>query len=111
MQDHYDRHGSGFSSADDSMPNDEAFEKIYNINFPEDVEVDNDYRFDISPQSLADENCYVFAVKNTDQVRIMAAQLCYNKEKSRHDLRNMRISETFITINELDEIILHLDIY
>ena len=53
-----------------NMQRDKAFAEIYNITFPEDISIDNDYRFDITPESFADENCYVFAVSNGKKVRI-----------------------------------------
>lgn len=94
-----------------NMPKDKAFAKIYNITFPEDTSINNDYRFDISPESFADDNCFIFAVSNGEKVRIMAAKLNYNKKESRHEIRRANINETFISINELDEIVTKLDIY
>ena len=81
-----------------NMQRDKAFAEIYNITFPEDISIDNDYRFDITPESFADENCYVFAVSNGKKVRIMATKLNYIVEESRHELSNVDISETFIEI-------------
>ncbi len=92
------------------MQKDKAFVEIYNITFPEDVDIDNDYRFDVSPQSFSDSDCYVFAISNGEQVRIMAAKLNYIIKNSRHELKNLDISEAFITINELKKIISELDI-
>lgn len=94
-----------------SMQIDNAFAKIYHITFPEDVNTDNDYRFDITPQSFADENYYVFAVSNGKYVRIMVSKLNYNIKESRHELSKADISETHIRVNELNEIISKLDIY
>ena len=64
-----------------NMQRDKAFAEIYNITFPEDISIDNDYRFDITPESFADENCYVFAVSNGKEVRIMATKLNYIVEE------------------------------
>lgn len=93
-----------------NMQRDKAFAEIYNITFPEDISIDNDYRFDITPESFADENCYVFAVSNGKEVRIMATKLNYIVEKSRHELSNVDISETFIEIEDLNQIISQLEI-
>ena len=93
-----------------NMQKDKAFVEIYNITFPEDVDIDNDYRFYVSPQSFSDSDCYVFAISNGEQVRIMAAKLNYIIKNSRHELKNLDISEAFITINELKKIISELDI-
>ena len=94
-----------------NMQRDKAFAEIYNITFPEDISIDNDYRFDITPESFADENCYVFAVSNGKKVRIMATKLNYIGEESRHELSNVDISETFIEIEDLNQIISQLEIY
>ena len=94
-----------------NMQKDKAFARIYDITFPEDTSISNDYRFDISPEILADDNCFIFAVRNGAKVRIMAAKLNYNKIESRHEIRNVDISETFIPIDELNGIIAKLDIY
>ena len=94
-----------------NMQRDKAFAEIYNITFPEDISIDNDYRFDITPESFADENCYVFAVSNGTEVRIMATKLNYIVEESRHELSNVDISETFIEIEDLNQIISQLEIY
>ena len=94
-----------------NMQRDTAFAEIYNITFPEDISIDNDYRFDITPESFADENCYVFAVSNGKEVRIMATKLNYIVEESRHELSNVDISETFIEIEDLNQIISQLEIY
>ena len=93
-----------------NMQKDKAFVKIYNITFPEDVNIDNDYRFDISPQSFSDSDCYVFAISNGEQVRIMAAKLNYIIKTSRQELKNLDITDAYITIKELNKIISEIDI-
>ena len=86
------------------MKKEEAFEQIYNVTFPEDFNLPNDYQFDITPLSFLDDSCYVFAVSNGIEVRILAARLEYIKELSRHMLKNASITETFITVQEVKEI-------
>ena len=81
-----------------------AFKQIYNITFPEDISLNNDYQFDITPLSFSDEDYYIFAVSNNIQIRILAAKLEYIKENSRHILENIIIDETFISINDMKEI-------
>lgn len=81
-----------------------AFKQIYNITFPEDISLNNDYQFDITPLSFSDANCYIFAVSNNIQVRILAAKLEYVRENSRHILENAVIDETFISVHEMKEI-------
>lgn len=92
------------------MPKDEAFAEIYNITFSEDT--DNDYRFDITPCEFSNHNCYVFAVGNGEQVRILAASdLNYITEESRHEIENINVSEAVVNIDELNEIISNLRIF
>ena len=81
-----------------------AFKQIYNITFPEDISLNNDYQFDITPLSFSDANCYIFAVSNNIQVRILAAKLEYVRENSRHILENAVIDETFISVHKMKEI-------
>ena len=94
-----------------NMQKDKAFVEIYNITFPSDTDIDNDYRFDISPLSFSDNHCFVFAISNGKQVRIMASKLNYIIKDSRHDLKSINVSETFIEISELNKIILDIDIF
>lgn len=94
------------------MPKNKAFIKVYNITYPDyDLNIDNDYSYLITPPSLEDNNYYVFAVKNDKRVRILVSELDYIKEVFCHKLDNIVISEIFITINELNDIISKLDIY
>lgn len=93
------------------MSKNKAFTTIYNLTFPDDWDLENDYRFDVTPVSLSDTNCFVFAVTNGKKVRIMAGKLEYIKEESRHNLKNLNVSEVIITIEELNEIVSKLDIY
>ena len=93
------------------LPKYEAFIKIYNLRFPEDWDVDEDYRFDISPVAFSDNNCLIFAVSNGSMVRVLAtSNLEYIKAESRYDLKNIEISEAYITIEEWNEILLKLAI-
>lgn len=87
-----------------NMQKDKAFVEIYNMTFPLDTDIDNDYRFDISPQSFSDNDCYVFAISNGEQVRIMASKLNYVMKDSRHELNGISVSETFIDISELNKV-------
>lgn len=86
------------------MEKEEAFREIYNITFPEDIDLENDDRFDITPLSFSDNHCYIFAVGDGVQVRILAAKLRYVKKESRHILEDASIQEALISIEEMDEI-------
>ena len=87
-----------------NMEKEAAFKQIYNVTSPEDINLDNDYQFDITPLSFPEDNCYIFAVSDGTQVRILAAKLKYIKEKSRHMLKNININEAFISAQEMKEI-------
>ena len=88
-----------------NLPKENAFIEIYNLSFPKDQDIDNDYRFDITPESFSDHDCFVFAVRSHNQVRIMASKLNYLTEDSRHDLECINVSETMIEFDELNKII------
>ena len=91
------------------LPPQQAFAEIYGITFPEDMDSDNGDCFDITPASLSDHNCFVFAVCDGVNIRILASELAYERENSRHRLENIIISETFLTVGELREIIAGLE--
>lgn len=92
------------------MGKEEAFLKIHHITFPEDVDMDNDYSYDITPVCFGDINCYVFAVSNGQQVRILASGLEYSLEEGTHKMDNIEIAEAYIGVNEITEVISKLKI-
>ncbi len=99
------------------MEKEKAFIQMYNATFPKwdskwnnEGDICNDYRYFLSPIILSDFGCHVYAVSNSKQIRIMAARLNYILEESTHDLNDLKISETFITYDELKNIILELSI-
>lgn len=83
------------------MKKEEAFLKIYYITYPDDIDIDidNDYSYDITPYCFGDINSYVFAVSNGQQVRILASSLEHGLED------NIEITEAVISINDMDEVI------
>lgn len=93
-----------------SMEKGQAFKEIYNITFPENWDVGNDYRYDISPQVFWDNHCFVFAVSDGVNVRILASSLNYVAENSRHELEAINVSESYITIEEVNIIASKLNI-
>lgn len=84
------------------LPTYELFVSIYNLVFPTDLDIDNDYRFDFSPQTLCPTNsgCHIFVVSNGENIRILASELKYNIEESVHKLIDISITETVIMIDE-----------
>lgn len=87
----------------------QAFKEIYDITFPEDIDNDNSECFDITPASLSDHNCFVFAVCDGINVRILASRLDYEMENARHKLQDIAVSETLVSIGEVKEIISSLE--
>lgn len=88
-----------------NMQKDAAFKEMYNLTFPEDMDIDNDYRYFISPSSLADYGCFAFAVTNGTFVRILAAKLNYCVELSQYSLDGIEINETIISATELNQMV------
>lgn len=87
------------------MPAEKAYSEIYNLVFPDDWDIDNDYRYMISTPSFSDNDYLVFAVSNGEKVRILAAKPDYCKEESIHISEGVKITETFIDVSELNYII------
>ena len=91
------------------MEREKAFTELYRIRFPDYKSgICEDYQYDISPDSLADMSCYVFAVSNGTQIRFLAAELEYILAESTHNLTNANIAEAFATNDELRNIISEL---
>jgi len=95
------------------MEAEKAFFEMHYITRPHytsDIEENDCYN--ITPQILSDNRCQVFAVSNGEQVRILASRLNnYLFRESRYDLRKLDISEIFLPINELNEIVSELKIF
>lgn len=88
-----------------SMPTEKAYSEMYNVTFPDDWDIDNDYRYIISTPSLSDNDYLVFAVSNGEKIRILAGKPDYFKEESVHILEGAEITEAFISVSELNDII------
>lgn len=86
------------------MPAEKAYSEIYNIVFPDNWDIDNDYSYMISTPSFSDNDYLVFAVSNGEKVRILTAKPDYCKEESIHILEGAEITETFIDISDLNKI-------
>ena len=52
-----------------------AFIEMYNIAFPPDYNIPNNYMYRISTSILEDDNYYIFAVANYDSIRILGGEL------------------------------------
>ena len=86
-----------------------SFVEMYNITYPEDENVLNDYRYDFTPLSFSDAGCFAFLVSNGHEIRILASELKYNLNESIYALNNINIIETFITNDEFCELGHQLD--
>lgn len=53
--------------------------------------------------------CFVFAVRDGANVRVLASELVYEMENGRHKLQDIAVSETFVSVSEMKEIILGLE--
>ena len=88
-----------------SMNRDDAFKALYKLVYSEDWDIDNDYRFQISPQEFNDHNNLIFAVSDGKEVRILASSLVYDIEESTCILENINIIESFITVEDLNKML------
>lgn len=94
-----------------SMDKNILFETLYNITYPSDLETDNDYSYLISPQSLADNDYFIFAVKSKNNVKIIAAHPIYEPDMGIHILDDLDVSEIVISANEFEDIVSELKRY
>ena len=88
-----------------SLDKKDALEEIFNLVYPCDFSIDNDYRYELSPIALTDESCFVFAVKAQDNVRILAATLEYDRENSTYLFDNITVKEVILSRDIMKEII------
>jgi len=98
------------------LPKKDAFLEMYYKRFPIwdgiDETIQEDYQYEINSTGILDYRSVMFAVSNGEQIRIMATnlnKLSYDKEKSTYDFSSVDISETFITQEEMKEMILELE--
>ena len=92
------------------MAKEDAFREIYNITYPANINFCNNYDFSISPSIFVDKNCFLFAVSDGSNVRILASQLDYVVAESRHNLSDITVSEAVLPTEEIDELVLGLEI-
>lgn len=86
------------------MDKEKALIRLCDLVYPSDLDIDNDYRYELAPTALTDESCYVFAISNNDKIRIIAAELNYDIEESTLITEGADIQEVFIDKNELNQI-------
>lgn len=93
------------------MEKEKAFAYIFNITFPDDYEIENNYDYDITPYEFANKNYFVFRVSNGENSRILASKVQYLPEKSAYDLKDLDVIEAYISNNEIKRIIEKLQLY
>lgn len=92
-----------------AMDKDRAFTTIYKLTFPDDYDDDYNCDYDVTPFNFADNSCFVFMIANNDKIRILSSKLEYIVAESHHNLKNIKVMETYITSLELEQIVVKLE--
>ena len=87
-----------------TLPKNEAFAEIYDMSYPTNWEVYNNYDYNVTPESLCDQNCFVFLIFYQKKIRFLAANPLYNIAESKHNLSDLSISEAIISQDEISSI-------
>lgn len=87
------------------MKKEKAFLEIYHNIYQEDIDIDNDYSYDMTPYCFGDNDCYVFAVSDGQRVRFLASVLEYRQEEGMHGLDNIEVAEAYISVDDMAELI------
>lgn len=90
---------------------DDVFKYLCNLRFPQDWDLKEDYRFDLTPLTFSDKNHYVFAVRSNTGVRILANTVPYIQEESTHDLSVLNTLEAVLSWQEYDDLITALKLW
>lgn len=94
------------------MDKDAAFLEIYYITYPSDWSKNNNYCYDISPDSFIDRGCFVFAVSDGKKVRILSAHSeCYNKEESEFVFANSIVKESYVDVDDFKQVSKAFDVF
>lgn len=88
-----------------SMTMEKAYREICNLVYPENWGIDQDYRYMISTTSLLDNDYLVLAISNSEKIRILVSRPYYCKEESILIFEGTEITETFVDISEMNDII------
>lgn len=95
-----------------NMPKEQAFRNIHKLRYPSldspDFEI---YDYSIECMSIIDYQCCVYAVKNKNEIRILAAKDFYDRDKGFFILDNIKVYETLISLEELNQILVQLPTY
>ena len=86
------------------LPKEMAFIEIYRLLHSGDAEWQDSQRFDLTPDSLADQNYYVYAVKDGEMIRILASnKLPYDKEQGQPNFETLQVQDVYISEKEIME--------
>ncbi len=87
----------------------EAFLEIHHMTHPDNMDIDNDYSYNITPYSFEDANCFIYAVSYGKQVRIFASDLEYKIKEVIYEPDDTAITEAYISTDNIAEFISKLN--
>ena len=92
------------------MEKEKAIMSLYELVYPDfDSDYDNDYRYLLAPSDLTDLSYLVFAVKDTEKIKILATKAEYNFEEEQDVFDNSEITEIILEKEEINKIIIELE--
>lgn len=77
----------------------EAFIRMYNLACPNNIDIDNDYRFKVSTSGFEDNDYWVFAVSNGSDIRFIASKLIFGDNVDAFSVDKM--TECNVSVNYL----------
>lgn len=87
-----------------------AINELYELVYPSDEKVDNEYDYLLSVTELVDAGIFVFAVKQNNEIRIISGKGKYDFENSNRIFNSSEINEIIINNIELDQIIREIEL-
>lgn len=92
------------------MEKEKAIMSLYELVYPDfDNDYDNDYRYLLAPSDLTDLGYLVFAVKDTEKIKILATKAEYDFEESDFVFDNSEITEIILENDYINKIINQLE--
>lgn len=83
------------------MEKERAFKYIYEVTYPSDINIDNDYSYDITPDTISDRHCKIFSVCYENKVRFLGGRR--KKDENRYDIR-----EAYVSLEVVEKIAMEL---
>ncbi len=94
-----------------SMDSAAAFERMYDLVYLYEPDFENDYRFELSPETVSDAGCFAFVVKCGSEVRILGSKLEYDRENSRHIFDGIEVTEIRLDDSEISDVVKQIKEY